>query len=343
MYDNNGVDKVRKKFLLVSIVIILCGLSLGGVYLYYQHIRTINVSDINIILKKNQSIEQVAKLLQEKNVIKNQDAFIYHAGKKGLKLNVKAGNYIIYPKTKLDDIITKIKNGKSDFTIITIPEGYTLYQIGDILEKNNLLKKQDILNEKLDVLKNNDLFLSKKDIYYDLEGYLFPDTYYILEGSSKETIINLMVGRFKTVFTDKDKARTKELGLDVNEVITIASLIEREAANDSERSRISGVIYNRLKKGMLLQIDAAVIYAHTKGEKTIEKVYFSTLKIQSKYNTYLYKGLPPGPIASPGKASIEAALYPEKNDYLYYLANGNNHVFSKTYKEQLENEKKYIK
>ncbi len=172
---------------------------------------------------------------------------------------------------------------------------------------------------------------------------MFPDTYYILNGSTKEDIINIMVDRFKTVFSDKYKARAKELGLDVNEVITIASLIEKETANDSEKSIISGVIYNRLKKGMLLQVDAAVIYAKTRGEKSLDKVYYNTLKIKSKYNTYLYKGLPPGPISSPGKASIEAALYPQKNDYLYYLANGNKHVFSKTYKEHLKNEKKYIK
>ena len=145
------------------------------------------------------------------------------------------------------------------------------------------------------------------------------------------------------VFTDKYKARAKELGLDVNQVVTIASLIEREAANDKERSRIAGVIYNRLKIGMPLQVDAAVIYAVTKGQKNIETVYYDTLKVESKYNTYLNKGIPPGPIASPGKPSIEAALYPEKHDYLYYVANGNAHVFSKTYEEHLENVKKYIK
>ena len=94
---------------------------------------------------------------------------------------------------------------------------------------------------------------------------------------------------------------------------------------------------------MPLQVDAAVIYANTKGERSIDKVYYNTLKIKSKYNTYLYKGLPPGPIASPGKASIEAALYPEKNSYLYYVASGNGHVFSKTYEEHLKNVKKFIK
>ena len=334
---------MRKKTLVVNIVVILCGLILGSIYLYYQRIRTINAEDINIIFKKSQTLEQVAKQLQEKKVIKSEDTFIYYANKKGLKGGVKEGNYIIKPKTNLNNLITKFKNGKSEFTIITIPEGYSLYKIASMLEKNNLVKKEDILNEKLSVLKNNTLLLSKNDVYYDLEGYLFPDTYYILKGSTKEEIINIMVDRFKTVFTDKYKAQTKELGLDVNQVMTVASLVEREAANDSERSRIAGVIYNRLKKGMPLQVDAAVIYAKTRGEKSIDKVYYNTLKTKSKYNTYLYKGLPPGPIASPGKASIEAALYPEKNDYLYYVANGDKHVFSKIYKEHLSNQKKYIK
>lgn len=334
---------MRKRMLVVTSAVILCGLIMGSIYLYCKHITTVNAYDINIIFKKSKTLEQVAKQLKEKNIIKDENTFLYHANKKGLKGSVKKGNYIIYPKTNLNDLITKFKNGKSDFTIITIPEGYCLYKIGSILEKNNIVKRQDILNEKLDVLKANNLLLSKKDVYYNLEGYLFPDTYYILNGSTKEEIINIMVNRFKAVFPNKYKARTKELGLDVNEVITIASLIEKETANDSEKSIISGVIYNRLKKGMLLQVDATVIYAKTRGEKSLDKVYFNTLKINSKYNTYLYKGLPPGPIASPGKASIEAALYPQKNDYLYYVANGNKHIFSKTYKEQLENEKKYIK
>ncbi len=153
---------MRKRTLVVTIAVILCGLILGSIYLYYKHITTINAYDINIIFKKSQTIEQVAKQLQEKNIIKAKDTFIYHANKKGLKGSVKEGNYIINPKTNLNDLITRFKNGKSDFTIITIPEGYTLYQIGSILEKNNIVKRQDILNEKLDVLKTNTLLLTKR-------------------------------------------------------------------------------------------------------------------------------------------------------------------------------------
>ena len=334
---------MRKGILLVSIGAILCGLVLGSMYLYYKQINTTNDDDAYIILKKSATLEQVAKQLQEKNIIKSYITFIYYAKVKGLKESIEDRNFIIKPKTNLNDLIIKLKDGKSEFAVITIPEGYTLYQIASKLEKNSLVKKEDILNEKLDDLKGNTLILNKNDVYYGLEGYLFPDTYYILYNTRKEEIINIMVDRFKTVFSEKYRERTKELGLNVNQVITIASLIEREAANDIERSRIAGVIYNRLKKGMLLQVDAAVIYANTKGEKSIDKVYYKTLKVKSKYNTYLYKGLPPGPIASPGKASIEAALYPEKNDYLYYVASGNGHVFSKTYKEHLNNVNKHIK
>jgi UPF0755 protein len=334
---------MRKRILVASIIVILFSLILASLYMYFGKFITINNMDNYIIIKKSSSIEQVAKQLKEKGIIKSEDAFINYAKIKGLKGIIEGRNLIIEPNTKLNDLIIRLKDKKSEFTIITIPEGYTLYQIASKLEENKLVKKEDMLKEKLNVLKANTLISSKKDVYYDLEGYLFPDTYYIPNDASEDQILNIMVDRFKLVFTDKYKERTKELKLDVNQVITIASLIEREAGNDSERSRIAGVIYNRLKKDMLLQIDAAVIYANTNGEKNIDKVYYNTLKIKSKYNTYLYKGLPPGPIASPGKASIEAALYPEKNDYLYYVANGNEHLFSKTYEEHLRNVKKYIK
>ena len=334
---------MRKGILVASIIVILCSLILGSLYFYFENLATINGGENYIVIKKNSTIEEIAKQLLEGQIIKSEDTFIYFAKTKGVKGSIAGGKFIIKPKTKLKDLLQRLESGKSEFKVITIPEGYTLYQIASKLEDNNLVKKEEILKKKVSDLKNNTLILSKKDVHYELEGYLFPDTYYIPNDAKADEIINIMLDRFKSVYSYKSLARTKELALDVNEVVTIASLIEREAANDSERSRIAGVIYNRLKKGMLLQVDAAVIYANTEGKKNIDKVYYSTLKIKSKYNTYLYKGLPPGPIASPGKASIEATLYPEKNEYLYYVAKGDGHVFSKTYEEHLSNVKKYIK
>ena len=152
---------MRKRTLVVTIAVILCGLILGCGYLYYKHITTINAYDINIIFKKSQTIEQVAKQLQEKNII-NLRIHLYIMPIKRDLGSVKEGNYIINPKTNINDLITRFKNGKSDFTIVTIPEGYTLYQIGNILEKSNIVKRQDILNEKLDVIKTNTLLLNQK-------------------------------------------------------------------------------------------------------------------------------------------------------------------------------------
>jgi UPF0755 protein len=261
----------------------------------------------------------------------------------GLKDNIKNTNIIIKPQSILEDLISKIKSEEPDFAIVTIPEGYTLYQIAERLEKNKLADKNTFISITLKDLNAEELIPERENVPHSLEGFLFPDTYYIPLNFSEKDIASLMLNRFKMVFSQKYMDRAKELGISVNDIITIASLVEREAKNDSERSRIAGVIYNRIKKDMLLQIDAAVIYAHTKGERHMSRVLYSDLRIDSKYNTYLYKNIPPGPIAAPGKPSIEAALYPESHDYLYYVAAEDGHVFSKSYSEHVANVKKYIK
>lgn len=139
---------MKKRILIVSIVVILCSSILESMFIYYQRRETINVDNVYIILKKNETLEQIAKQLQEKNIIKSQGMFIYYAKVRGLKERVEAGNFIIKPKTNLNVFITKLKDAKSEFTVITVPEGYKLYQIDSVLEQNNLIKKEDILNEQ---------------------------------------------------------------------------------------------------------------------------------------------------------------------------------------------------
>lgn len=333
---------MKQKKVITLAIILAVFISLIG-YLFFQYSKTSNLKDIYFTIDKDSTIEQIALELEKKSVVKSESYLRYYAKAAGFKNNVKSGNYILKPEMKFNDVLTKFQSGKSDFYIITVPEGYTLNQIASKLEKNGLVKKNSFISSNLEDIDTETFISHKKDVFYDLEGYLLPDTYYIPMNSTEESIIKLMFNNFKSVFSEKDILRARELGLSINEITTIASLIEKEAANDKERSRIAGVIYNRIKKGMVLQIDAAVIYANTKGEKSLDKVYYNHLKVESKYNTYLNKGLPPGPIASPGKASIEAALYPEDNDYLYYVAAENGHVFSKTYEEHVVNVKKYIK
>jgi UPF0755 protein len=162
-----------------------------------------------------------------------------------------------------------------------------------------------------------------------LEGYLFPDTYYFPKGIKLEDIPRKMVQRYKTVFVDSYRSRAKELGFTEQQIITLASIVEKEAKVLSERKLIAAVYYNRLKLGMKLQADPTAVY----GTKAwITKITANDLKRKSPYNTYLHKGLPPGPIANPGEGAILAALYPEKVDYLFFVAQGDgSHYFSKDY------------
>lgn len=336
---------MKKKIFLISVILILIVIiGAAGSLLYFdrKNGKTINSKEEYFILKSDTSIEDGAAVLEKKKLIRSKKAFIYYAKYYKLQNSFKTGNYIIKGRTPMKDLLTKLQSGKGDFAIVTIPEGYTLYKISNTLEKANLLKKDELLNTKLSDFDTKGLLSENPGVTFELEGYLYPDTYYIPYNYDKTKIVSLMYDNFSKVFSAEYRERAKQLGLSINQVITIASLIEKEAANDAERSRIAGVIYNRIKKGMLLQVDASVIYANTNGENNIPNLTKDDLKKDSKYNSYVYKGLPPGPIASPGKPSIEAALYPEENDYLYYVAGPNGSVFSKTYEEHKQNVKKYL-
>lgn len=334
---------MKKIIIMFTILIAVVLIGIGTLFYYFQRLNTVNKENSYLIINSESSLEDISKQLQGKSIIKSKDTFLLYTKLNRFSNNIKGGNFIVKPNTSYKELSLKLQSSQSDFTVVTIPEGFSFYQIAERLEKNTSIKKEDFLGVRVSNLTTNSLVLNKTNIYYGLEGFLYPDTYYIPNGATEKDIANLMFDRFKSVFSDKYIERTKELGLDINDVITIASLIEKEAANDNERSKIAGVIYNRIKKSIPLQIDASVIYAINKGKNTMNRVLYNDLKVQNPYNTYVNKGLPPGPIASPGKPSIEAALYPEEHDYFYYVASGSGHVFSKTYEEHLSNIKKYIK
>ncbi|NLM36427.1 MAG: endolytic transglycosylase MltG [Clostridiales bacterium] len=333
------------KKILILLIILLLITGIGGFfyvkYYDYKNGKTLNWVDQYLIIDKDLSFEDGIQLLKEKELISSTEAIRYYAKYYKLTKPIKKGYYTINARTNLEDLLMKVQSGQSDFEKVTIPEGYTLYQIASLLEEKNLLKKEELLSTKWEELKKTSIIEPSSDVIYDLEGYLYPDTYYIPLNSSKEQIINKLHGQFLQVFNENYRNRSKELGLTVNEVVTIASLIEKEAANVEEMPRISGVIHNRLKANMLLQIDATLIYAHTAGKESFSPTN-KHKTIDSKYNTYKYKEIPPGPIASPRKEAIEAALYPESHDFFYYVKGKDGHVFSKTYEEHLINVNKYL-
>ena len=236
--------------------------------------------------------------------------------------------------------------GKTYYTKIntvkfTIPEGYTNSQIGQALEKSGLVTQTDFINEVQNWTDNSYWFLKGvPNDNHKLDGFLYPSTYSFSKKTSSKVIINQMLKTFEKNVEPNKEYITKNK-LNIRSIVIIASLIEKEAGKDVDRPKISSVIYNRLNKNMPLQIDATIIYII--GHKN--KLYNKDLAIQSPYNTYLHKGLPPSPICNPGIRSINAAILPAKTDYLYYVLNSktNEHIFSKTYVDHAKNVSIYVK
>lgn len=331
---------MKKLFLIIVVCLLIIGIT---VETNNKYLFTVNNHEILISIDSGSSLTEVSNELEKQGIVKSSKYFTYYTKLKGLEKNIKAGRYAIPPKIGLNELLDKLQNPQNEYVKVTIPEGYNVFQITQKLVKSNLIDKEIFIKIAKEGLENFKPYDNKGNISYKLEGYLFPDTYFFPEGLNDKDIIDIMIKRFNEKFSDEYRKRAKELGLSLHEVVTIASLIEKEAANDKERKTIAGVIYNRIEKNMPLQIDASVIYGITKGERHINRLMYKDLESESEYNTYKYKGLPPGPISSPGQASIEAALYPEKHDYLYYVLGEEGHVFSKTYKEHRRNVEKYIK
>lgn len=327
----------RKSIILVIFITVLILMALIILPLK----NTINKEDVAFIIEPGSPLNKISRNLEDENIVKSKNVFSLYAKIKGFENKIQAGEYRIPPKVTMDDLLNIFQDPKQKYKVITIPEGFNIYQIAEKLEKEGVANKDKFLSLTLEDIGNDYIDKSNRNMINPLEGYFFPDTYYLLPSYSEEEIAKIMFNRFNEVL---DKALLKyelKRDLTINELITIASLIEKEAANNKERNKIAGVIYNRLNKEMLLQIDASVIYGITEGKGHINRVTYEDLKTPSPYNSYLNKGLPPNPIASPGKASIEAALNPEKHAYLYYVLGESGHVFSRTYKEHLENVKNY--
>jgi UPF0755 protein len=263
----------------------------------------------------------------EKNEIIRKNNYTFRILIKLMKLEdqLKYGEYNLKPSMNMLQILDKLVKGEAIVYKITIPEGYTSSQIAELLEKNEIAEKEAFL--KL-----------VKDSEKTPEGYLFPDTYEVPKKYGAEKMVKVMLANFNQValvnkFTDK----AEEIGFSLDEIIILASIIEKEAKFTEEKSRVSSVFHNRLKTGMKLQSCATIQYIL---EEPKEKLDENDLKIESPYNTYLYKGLPPEAICNPGLDSIMAALEPEEEDYLYFVLGENgSHIFSKTYQEHLKNKK----
>lgn len=303
-----------------------------------------NKKDIVVDIPSGSTISTISDILYENKLVKNKTLFKFVVKVSNKASSIKAGKYLLNPTYSNNDIVNILASGKIylDGIKITIPEGSTTKEIVAILVNKNLGEKE--VYEKLiqDPSKFYEKFkFLKEDDIKSLEGFLYPDTYYINEKSSEKEILSSMLSRFDKLYNDKLKATQKELKMTLQQVVSLGSIVEKEAVLDKDRSIIASVFYNRLDIGMPLQSDATIQYIFKERKKIVT---YADLEIDSPYNSYKNKGLPPTPIASPGIKSIEATLYPKDTEYLYFVAKvdgGNN--YSKTYNEHLKFVQEYRK
>jgi UPF0755 protein len=284
-----------------------------------------------IDIKRGMNVREIAHSLGEKGLIGNQNFFLFFAKICGWEKSLKAGRYRIRPGVSLWQILRTLSQGVSITEDVTIPEGFTFKEIADLLQSQ---RKLEVDSTAFVAIVTNPGFCRKLGVNTsNLEGYLFPNTYRLCWGMKEEEIVKLMVNELFKVFTFDLKARAEELGLSLNQVLTLASLIEEETGIPQERPLISAVFHRRLKRGMPLQCDPTVIYILSPLNHPLNK---RDLKVKSPYNTYLHPGLPPGPICNPGLESIKATLWPAKTDYLYFVAQEDgSHIFSRTNREHI--------
>lgn len=329
----------KKKKSKAPIIIILFFLILGagaGVIAW----NTINGSvelaqEVSVTIPEGSGTKAIARILEENGVIESTFGFTNYVKKEDAATSLKPGTYTFGPGTVSNEAIVDslLKGNIGENTVdITVPEGLTVLQTAVLFTEKGMCTTEEFLNYAASLAIPFDYIPPGSD-YNQLEGFLYPETYNFIETWGAREIVDTLLNQFDKVWTDEMQARADEMGMTVKEVLTVASLVEREARIDSERALIAGVIYNRIEADMLLQIDATVQYAL--GEQK-ERLLYKDLEIESPYNTYKYPGLPPGPIASPGVESIEAALYPEDSDYFYYqttVEGDGSHYFCETLEE----------
>jgi UPF0755 protein len=318
--------KITKKFLVVviSLFLLLTGTILFGTYLTLPVVEHGN--DRAFIIQKGMNLREISGMLEEQGFIRSSLAFILRTKYNGYGRMIRAGEYNLNPSMTPERIMEMIIKGEVVAYNVTIPEGYTIEQIAGVLSTYGLIGKEQFLK-----YMNQD---GIERVYGlngpGLEGYLYPDTYRFTRGLTAKAIVDTMIRRFREM-TASFNDRIKESRMSLHEVVTLASIVEKETGDPDERPLIASVFFNRLKKAMRLDSDPTVIYGIKDFSGNITKNDLST---NNPYNTYVIKGLPPGPIANPGIDSIRAVLYPAETDFLYFVSKNNgSHQFSKNLAE----------
>jgi len=341
----SSAEEVSDKRHTLRLVVVLVGLILAigipafGVWsiLVRPQVNVTSGQPVHIVVPQGADTQAIAKILASEGIVDNAAMFRLRARIDAVDDELKPGEYDLTTGMQYEVVVDRLVAGPSiDYVNVTIPEGFTIAQMAERLEQQAGIPAgefSDLALKQSASFATDFAFL--EDVHTSsLEGYLFPKTYRVTGGSTARDAIEMMLAQFESEISQVDLSYARSRNLDFHDVVTIASMIEREASVADERPVVSSVIYNRLDKKMRLEIDATIEYILP---GTRPRLLNKHLKIDSPYNTYMYGGLPPGPIASPGLASLEAAAHPAETAYLYYVLTGTDgsHTFAKTLEEFL--------
>jgi UPF0755 protein len=310
---------------------------LSGAWIWhtlYIPVKT-GVKETLFVIEPGQSMKQIADNLESRNLIPSALVFRAYARYQKAAHRIPAGEHLVSLPASPVQILNQLRKGRIKLYRLTVPEGLTMEETAALAAASGFCGKEHFLS----LCRDPDFITDLGIPSHTLEGFLFPETYFFQKTTRCRQVIEKMVTMFFTVYISQWKKRAEDLGFSLQEIITLASLIEKEAAVPSERPLISSVFHNRLKKGMRLQSDPTVIYGDPEFQGRIRTRH---LQRKTDYNTYQMHGLPKGPIANPGAKAIEAALFPADSDYLYFVSrNDKTHYFSKTLAEHNRAVRKY--
>ena len=338
--------QVRKVGLIITAAVVIFFLLavLGGLTMVKQLALPVDVGDtvsIKVNIPEGISTSEISTILVKNGLIKNARFFRGYVRFKKLDTSLKSGEYVLSPAMSLEEIVEKLTQGGEIVTYkFTVPEGLTAEQTAQLWENKGFGDKQSFIEAAVNT--NWDYwFLEGLPAGESLEGFLLPETYNIPNDMNARDMVGMMLSELEKFFNNEQKSRLEQSGFSVYEILTLASIVEKEAKLDEERVQVSAVFLNRLRIGMPLQSCATIQYILGEPKPVLLD---EDLKIPSPFNTYLHPGLPPGPIASPGKASLDATLNPAEVDYLYFVTKGDgSHAFAKTLREHNNNKRKYLK
>jgi len=347
VYINDLLEEISWRFVAgIAGAVIFCVGVIGVVLIFADpsvvHVQKPNSTETEIVqteekrvqikIREGLSTAEIADRLAEKGVIDSSLKFRILARLRGYDDKLRPGSYTFAVNMKDDDVFAKLLTGEKKMIKFTIPEGFGVKEIAERLYNLDLVDKEGFLKAAADFAPY-DYMRKRKNVFFAAEGFLFPDTYTIESDMEIEELLTLMAGNFDERLTPEMRAQAEKMGFSIYDLITLASLVEREVRFPEDRPIVAQVFLKRLKLNMPLQTDATLQYLMDTPK---EDVTIADTEIDSPYNTYQHTGLPPGPIASPGMASIEAILHPAETDYLYFVADrrGHNH-YAFTYEEHL--------